>query len=248
VKTHLQELEEIDFVKGRLKEVLSSEGCIKKALDLFGDGAAVSCSFGRDSTVVLHQAIQIEPRIKVIFCNTGIEHRETLELKDLLSKEWDLNLIETNPVKDFWECIREYGLPLSRTEKGSSGKPKCCWYLKELPFLQACKEHGIRANLTGLKIVDSRYRKYTILQRGQYYFRKTRGEIWQFHPIAFWSNEDILRYYKERSLRVPIKSGCLPCTAYQGWRKHLEVEHPRMFEIITELYSREGRGRVNNVC
>ena len=42
----------------------------------------VSCSFGKDSMVVLYLALQAKPDIPVLFVNTGVDHRETLAFRD----------------------------------------------------------------------------------------------------------------------------------------------------------------------
>jgi len=102
--------------------------CVKEAIERFGDSLAVSCSFGSCSVVVLHMTLQLKPDVKVVFNNTGVEYPETYAYRDLLKKEWKLNLIETKPIKSFWQCIKEYGFPLYRGKKGKGkygnpGKP-----------------------------------------------------------------------------------------------------------------------------
>lgn len=221
---------------------------------MFGDDIAVSCSFGRDSVVVLHMALTVKPDIKVVFNNTGVEYKETLQHKEMLKALWKINLIETKPIHSFWWCVRHFGLPVSRKAKGSSGKPKCCWFCKDLPFLNVCKEYGIKANITGIKASDSRARMFTIAQRGQYYFRKTRGAMWQFHPLAFWTTLDILKYIEENE--IPMNSlyekgatgtGCMTCTAYTDWEDNISKANPKLYAYLKLLWKREGRGKVRNM-
>lgn len=224
-------------------EVYAPIECIKTAIDKFGDKLAVSCSFGRCSVAVLHMALQLNPEIPVIFNNTTVQFPETYEYRDRLVEEWNINLIETKPVKPFWDVIKEEGLPLMRKAKGSLGKPKCCWYCKDLPLQLACQKHGITANLTGLRVAESRARMFIIAQKGQFYFRRTRGEMWQLHPITFWDSEEV-NSYMER-VQIPLnpvyekygleRLGCMPCTAYLGWEKVLAKTNPKMYRYVQKL-------------
>ncbi len=126
---------------------------IKKAYNEFGKKLSVSCSFGKDSTVVLYLAREIYPDIPVLWANTGVEFPETVKFARKLTKEWDLNLIEIKPIKTFWECVKEYGFPWPRKAKMKNGykapgTPRCCYYMKEKPLKDKIHELGIKA--TGL--------------------------------------------------------------------------------------------------
>ena len=96
--------------------------------NLFPKHSAVSCSFGKDSTVVLKLVRDLNPQIPVIFNNTGVQFKETYDFKDKLVDEWNLNLLETKPIKTFWEVADQYGLP-----DGKKKSDRCCDYLKEIP-------------------------------------------------------------------------------------------------------------------
>ena len=70
-------------------------GLIARALDTFGhDKVAVACSFGKDSMVVLHLALRVDPKIKVFTVMTPFKFKETFEFKDRIVKEWKLNIKE----------------------------------------------------------------------------------------------------------------------------------------------------------
>ena len=231
--------------------ILEPEECIKQAVERFGDSLAVSCSFGSCSVVVLHMALKFKPDIKVVFCNTGVEYPETYAYRDLLEKEWNLNLIETKPIKSFWQCVKEYGFPLMRTAysykkrkgiKTRFHKPECCIYLKELPVAKACKDYGIEAMLTGLRAAESLVRMYTISQRGMFYHTQKWASLWRFHPLAFWTRQQVWDYIKEHD--IPInqvylkgvdRSGCMPCTGFKNWEQQLAKTNPRMYRYVQKL-------------
>jgi len=230
-------------MRGCPTPILEPKECIKKAVDEFGNALAVSCSFGACSVVVLHMALQIDPDIKVVFCNTRVEYPETYVYRDLLVEKWNLNLIETKPIKSFWQCVKEYGFPGFRKfwdKDRRSAKPKCCEFLKERPLRMVCKEHDIKAQLNGLRAEESRARMFNFHDRGQYYYAKTQ-KMWKFSPIAFWSYEQVWEYLLKHNIPVNEvyktneRSGCMPCTGYQGWKKVLAKTNPKMYRYIQHL-------------
>lgn len=228
-------------------DVLEPPEVVRKAVETYGDKLAVSCSFGHCSVVVLHMALQVNPNIKVVFNDTGVEYSETYAYRDLLKKEWNLNLIETKPVKPFWQCIKEYGFPMIRrkrkNKKNISGsfKPKCCVFCKELPMKQACKVHGIEATLTGLRCAESSVRMFTLAQRGQSYQTTKYGKLWRFHPIGFWTHKQVSDYLAKNGLpvneiyRKVERSGCMPCTGFLQWEKQLSRTNLKMYRIVQRM-------------
>ena len=229
--------------------ILEPIDVIKKAFETHGDKLAISCSFGHCSVVVLHMALQVNPQIKVVFNNTGVEYPETYAYRNLLKKEWNLNLIETTPIKPFFQCIKEYGFPLIRRKTvgkkrihgTGTDKPKCCVFLKELPMKKACKEHGIEACLTGLRCAESSVRMFTLAQRGQYYHTSKYGDLWRFHPIGFWTHKQVSSYLQDNNLPVNEiykkvdRSGCMPCTGFLNWESQLSKTNLKLYRIVQRM-------------
>jgi phosphoadenosine phosphosulfate reductase len=229
-------------------EVLEPQEVIRKAFETHGDKLAVSCSFGHCSVVVLHMALQLNPDIKVVFNNTGVEYPETYAYRDLLKSVWNINLIETKPLKTFWQCVKEYGFPLQRSshlwkeqKKLPINKPACCVYLKELPMKQLCKDQNIEASITGLRCAESRVRMWTIAQRGQYYHTAKWGSLWRYHPIAFWTHKQVSDYLAQNNLptnalyKKQDRSGCMPCTGFCNWEKQLSRTNLKMYRIVQRM-------------
>jgi len=223
----------------RAKELIHIFGSLAK------DKASVSCSFGKDSMVVLWLCLQEFPNITVIFNNTGVQYPETYSFKEKIRREWNLNLIETKPVKSFWEVANKYGLP-----DGSKYDPKrnvrgdmCCYYLKEKPFFDIVKKHGFTINFTGTTVLESRTRMWTTCQRGMFYYSKKEG-ITRITPIAFWTPKEVWKFIKQN--KIPInpayekygvdRLGCVPCTSHKGWREKLAKTNPKLYKFIMEKY------------
>lgn len=71
----------------------------------------VSFSGGKDSTVLLHIARQVNPDIPAVFVDTGLEYPEVREFA--LSQE---NVIRLRPEMNFRKVIETYGYPLISKE------------------------------------------------------------------------------------------------------------------------------------
>jgi len=220
--------------------VLSPVNCIKKARDTWGPYHTwVAWSGGRCSTAVLHMALQVDPNIKVLFNDTGVEFPETYQFIKELTKDWNINLTTLKPKTTFWKVVKEYGFPMLRgqyknTSRSKDGRPMCCQFLKEEPLIRA----RIKCTITGIRACESRMRTFAIAQQGQYYKAKTLNR-WQFHPIAFWSTKELLDYIAAN--KIPSnkiytmghdRCGCWPCTGYIGWREHLAKSHPKMYRFL----------------
>ena len=111
--------EEFDSrVKASFKDKINyTRKLIRRAYDEFGKKLSVSCSFGKDSIVVLYFAREVYPDIPVLWANTGVEFPETVRFAKKIAEEWNLNLIECKPIKTFWQCVEEYGFPWPRKFK-----------------------------------------------------------------------------------------------------------------------------------
>jgi len=203
------------------------------------DKACVSCSFGKDSMVVLWLALQESKRIAVIFNNTGVQYKDTYEFKEQIVRDWDLKrLIETKPVKSFWQVAEEHGLPDS-----DKTKEKCCYYLKEKPFRDAIKEHGFTIAFSGLTAIESRQRMFTACQRGQEYYSRKDG-VTKVHPIMFWTPGEVVEF--SHRVRIPVnpayekygidRLGCVPCTSHKFWREQLAKTNLKLYQFIQEKY------------
>ena len=218
---------------------------------LAGSKACVSCSFGKDSMVVLWLALQEDKNIAVIFNNTGVQYRETYAFKKQIAKAWNLNLIETKPIKNFWQVMKEIQSKTKHFEDGKKHFDQCCYALKRKPFMKAAKDFTIC--FTGLTAIESRHRMFTACHRGQEYYSKKDG-ITKVHPIMFWTREEVLEF--SRGVQIPLnpayekygleRLGCVPCTSHKFWRRQLAKTNPKMYKFIQETYFHQRLLEVEN--
>jgi phosphoadenosine phosphosulfate reductase len=205
------------------------------------DDAFVSCSFGKDSTVVLWLCLQENPNIKVVFNNTGVEFKETLELKERLRAEWKLNLIETKPKTSFWEVAERHGL-----DDGKKYRDACCDALKDAPMREAVRRFGLKYSFTGLTAMESRIRMWRICGSGDSYYSRKDG-VWRIHCIAYWTPEEVWRFIRENGLPVNRayerygleRVGCVFCTSHRDWRRQVATVNPRAYRLIQERFFKQ---------
>jgi len=240
------------------KEPIDAQELIRKAIIQFGEQLTVSWSAGACSTVVLHMAWKLNPEIKVVLCDTTQLYPQDIYYMRKMRDEWNLNLTVTKPIKPFWKVWREYGAPTIRrqyyhgvkkygknrhTFQEKTGKPACCWFCKDKPFLDFCKKENIQATFTGIRCSESVARMYYAQDYGQWHFTK-RQKLWKVNPILFWTNKQVQNYFIENHLpknevytKLGLKrNGCMPCTGFIGWRKQLSKVNPKMLKFVLKTF------------
>ena len=223
----------VDSLEEKIKY---SEEIVQAVLEKYRDKCAVSCSFGKDSMAVLHLGRKYKPDVRVVFANTGVEHKETLRYRTRMVEEWNLNYEEVKPIKSFWQCVDEYGLPDFRSHGGT---PKCCNFLKEKPLKNCYKRHYVRAVFLGITFDESWTRRQVMIQYGAVY--KTGEGLVKAHPIAFWTTQQVFEYSELMNIPLnPIykkleRCGCMPCTGHMGWIKQIQKTNPTMYRKIQHL-------------
>lgn len=215
---------------------------IDRNLRDFGKDVAVGWSGGKDSTIVLYMVIQKFPQVPVIFNNTGIEYPETINYIRRMTKEWNLNLIETKPIKSFFRCVEEYGWPKGKSNRktGVTGykSARCCYYLKERPATLIYRELGIKGIFTGITASENRNRQFGAIKRGTCY--NLKKESWKIiHPILYWTEDNVWQYITFHKLPMNDvyskgcdRCGCSCCTAFLSWESQLSKMNPKLYQMV----------------
>lgn len=201
----------------------------------------VACSWGKDSVTLLHLIRQICKNVLVVFHNTGVEYPETYNYRDLLLKDWNIsNYKETQPIKSFWKCVKEYGHPKFRqmASQGKQRTPKCCYYLKEKPAMIFNKENSIDTEFIGLQASESMVRRLSFLREGESFKSKRYGTT-VVRPLMIWTDKDIWKYHKIYNIpKNPLydkmkRNGCMPCTGFKNWKEIMANYNPKMYSYIS---------------
>ncbi len=119
--------------------------------EVTGNGdVCLTCSFQAEDVLLTKLAILRDPRIPVLFLDTGYHFAETYAYRDRIAREWDLNLINLLPEKTVAEQEAEHGLLYQ------SAPDRCCGLRKVEPLFKAVA--GYRVWLTGLRREQARSR------------------------------------------------------------------------------------------
>lgn len=177
------------------------EGYISNDKSLF-----TSSSFQTHSIPLLHIISKIDSSIPVYFLNTGFHFPETIEFRDQIVNQLNLNLIDLKP-----------GTPKSM-QLGTDGKllftsdpDHCCYLNKTQPMEHVLMNFDIWIN--GIRAEQNAHRSDMEEEE------PAKHNVIRFHPIIDWTGKDIYAYRKKYNLpEHPLESkgyfsiGCEPCT------------------------------------
>ncbi len=179
---------------------------ISWAVERFGTKLAMASSF--QEAVLIDMAVKVDPKIEVVFLDTGSHFPETLDYVEAIRSRYDLNLTVTKPVEgaEQWPC----------------GTTQCCEFRKVRPLKQALA--GKDAWMTGLKRVDASTRRAAPIVS----YDDNWGLV-KINPLATWTEQDVAGYAADHGIpEHPLLSqcylsiGCAPTT-----RPVNEGEDPR---------------------
>ncbi len=100
--------------------------------------------------VVLHMVLELQPRIPVLFLETGYHFPETLDYRDRIAAEWNLNLVIVEPEQTVAEQESQFGI-LNQT-----APDRCCGLRKVEPLFRALGSYSTW--VTGLRRQQSKSR------------------------------------------------------------------------------------------
>jgi phosphoadenosine phosphosulfate reductase len=121
---------DLEAVSRRL-EARSPVEILKWAHGTFGGRAAILSSMQRAGSVLCHMADRAGISMDVLFVDTGVLHKETLETRDAVAKSHThLSVMTLAPARTFAEQTRDEGLLYLTRE----GQERCCDLRKSAPL------------------------------------------------------------------------------------------------------------------
>ena len=178
---------------------------IREAFDRYGK-VGLSWSTGKDSTLCLWLARQVEPGLPAIFTDTYVHFPETYAFRGRLAKEWSLELHVAKA-------------PENRVEELMRDREKCCHYHKTEAFVSKVRELGLEAVIVGIRWDEHPARA------DEDYF-SPRSDHVRVHPILHWRWEDVIEFTAMNDVPAnPLYAkqftsiGCRPCTRPNPERK-----------------------------
>ncbi len=187
-------------------EALSAEELLQWAAEEFGDTLCLTCSWQKQSSVLVHMASELGLDLDVIELDTQLFFRETYETRDALVERYDLNLIRPEVITVAEQHRRE-GPNLWERDPD-----RCCHIRKVDPLLRALEPYD--AWVAGIRRDQSPSRATTPKLQWS-----PRYGVWKVQPLADWDEKRVWAYIAVNEIPynplhdVGYRSiGCIPCT------------------------------------
>lgn len=175
--------------------------------DVFQGQLALVSSFGADAAVLLHMVSEADRDTPVIFLETGMLFKETLDYQQDIARQLGLTNVQLiRPETQVVNSVDPEGV-LHQAEPD-----KCCHIRKTLPLERALTPYKIW--ITGRKRFQSAHRANLPL------FEADEQDRLKVNPLINWKPEDVKTYMEAHNLpRHPLVAkgfpsiGCAPCTS-----------------------------------
>jgi phosphoadenosine phosphosulfate reductase len=172
----------------------------------FGDRLCLTCSWQKQSSVLVHMVAELGLDLDVIELDTHLFFRETYKTRERLVARYGIRLV-TPEILTVAEQHRREGPNLWQRDPD-----RCCHIRKVEPLIRALEPYD--AWISGLRRDQSPSRAG--LRKVE---RSERYGVWKLAPLADWSERDIWRYIGANDIPyntlhdVGYRSiGCVPCT------------------------------------
>lgn len=193
-------------VDTRELEALSAPELIRWAHAEFGERLCLTCSWQKQSSVLVHMVSELGLDIDVIELDTHLFFRESYETRDRLVARYGLTLIRPQ-IMTVAEQHARVGPNLWETDPD-----RCCHIRKVEPLIQALRPY--QAWISGIRRDQSPSRAGT-----PKVVWSERYGVYKVHPLADWTEKDVWRYILEHDIPYnPLHDagyrsiGCIPCT------------------------------------
>jgi len=187
-------------------EALTAEECLLWAYEQFGDKLCLTCSWQKQSSVLVHMVGELGLDIPVIELDTGLFFAETYATRERLVRRYGLELIRPEVIS-IAEQHKQEGPNLWETDPD-----RCCHVRKVEPLERALKDYD--AWISGIRREQSLTRKDA--QRVEW---SERYDVWKIQPLVDWDAKRVDAYiYVNEIPYNPLHDagypsiGCIPCT------------------------------------
>jgi phosphoadenosine phosphosulfate reductase len=187
-------------------EQMTAEELIVASYERFGDKLCLTCSWQKQSSVLVHMVAELGLDIDVIELDTHLFFRESYETRERLVERYGLNLIRPEIIT-VAEQHRGEGPNLWERDPD-----RCCHIRKVEPLLRVLEPYD--AWISGIRRDQSPSRADTPKVQ-----RSDRYGVWKIHPLADWDEKRVWAYIHVNEIPYnPLHEsgyrsiGCIPCT------------------------------------
>jgi phosphoadenosine phosphosulfate reductase len=187
-------------------EAMTAEECLLWTYEHFGDKLCLTCSWQKQSSVLVHMVSELGLDIPVIELDTGLFFQETYETRERLVERYGLDLVRPEVIT-VAEQHKQEGPNLWETNPD-----RCCHVRKVEPLERALKDFD--AWISGVRREQSLTRKDA--ERVEW---SERYDVWKVQPLVDWDAKRVDAYILVNEIPYnPLHDvgypsiGCIPCT------------------------------------
>lgn len=187
-------------------ETMPAEDVLRWAADEFGGHLCLSCSWQKQSSVLVHMVCELGLDVDFVELDTQLFFKESYETRERLVERYGIALV-VPAVITVAEQHRREGPNLWERDPD-----RCCHIRKVEPLIRALDPYD--AWISGIRREQSPSRAQTRKVE-----RSERYGVWKVQPLADWSEKDVWRYIMQNDIPynplhdVGYRSiGCIPCT------------------------------------
>jgi phosphoadenosine phosphosulfate reductase len=187
-------------------EAMPAEEVVRWACSEFGNRLCLSCSWQKQSSVLVHMVSELGLDIDVIELDTHLFFKESYETRERLVERYGLTLIQPD-VLSVAEQHKQEGPNLWETNPD-----RCCALRKVEPLIQVLDPYD--AWISGIRRDQSPSRV-----EARKVERSERYGVWKIQPLADWGEQRVWEYIVANEIPYnPLHDagyrsiGCIPCT------------------------------------
>jgi phosphoadenosine phosphosulfate reductase len=187
-------------------EAMSAEESLLWAYEQFGRKLCLTCSWQKQSSVLVHMVAELGLDVPVIELDTGLFFEETYKTRERLVERYGLELIRPEVIS-IAEQHKQEGPNL-----WERNPDRCCHVRKVEPLERVLKDFD--AWISGIRREQSLTRKDA--QRAEW---SDRYEVWKIQPLVDWDAKRVDAYIHVNEIPYnPLHDagypsiGCIPCT------------------------------------
>ena len=171
-------------------EQLSAEELILAAYERFGDKLCLTCSWQKQSSVLVHMVAELGVKIDIVELDTHLFFRESYETRERLVDRYGIELIQPE-IPTVAEQHRQEGPNLWERDPD-----RCCHIRKVEPLIRALQPYD--AWISGIRRDQSPSRVDTPQM-----VWSDRYRVWKLHPLAGWDEQRVWDVHRRQ--RHPLQ-------------------------------------------
>jgi phosphoadenosine phosphosulfate reductase len=187
-------------------ETMTAEDVLRWGFEHFGDRMCLTCSWQRQSSVLVHMVSELQLDIPVVELDTELFFKETYDTRDRLVERYGLKLVRPEVVSVAQQAVRE-GHNLWEREPD-----RCCHIRKVEPLERALAAYD--SWVTGIRREQALTR--STAQKIEW---SEKYQVWKLQPLVDWDSKRVQAYiYVNEIPYNPLHDagypsiGCIPCT------------------------------------